>query len=76
MHEVRAAVKHIAGENEHVVDLRGLYADLETHSVRFDAVADFGVKDLDQLREDLERACSAEYPEWRFEVRVLLHVAD
>jgi hypothetical protein len=34
------------------------------------------VKDLDQLREDLEKACSAEYPEWRFEVRVLLHVAD
>ena len=52
MHEVRAAVKRIAGENEHVVDLRGLYADLETRNVRFDAVADFGVKDLDQLREE------------------------
>ena len=76
VHEVREAVKRIAGASEHVVELRGLYADLETRSVRFDAVADFSVKDLDQLREDLEKACSAEYPEWRFEVRVLLHVAD
>lgn len=74
--ELRAKVGRIAFESGRVVELRGFYADSQTHTVRFDAVADFGSGDIEQLRTQIVKTCKTECPGWDFEVRVLWHVGD
>lgn len=74
--EVRATVGRIVWGHDHIVELRGLYADTTTHTVRFDAVAEFGVEDTESLRTHIVEACQQACPGWSFEARVLPDVGD
>ncbi len=73
---IRAAIGSIVWRHKHVVEMRGLYVDPATSTVRFDAVAEFGTHDLDQLRSQIISACQNAYPEWSFEIRVTPDAAD
>lgn len=73
---VRNALGRIVWKNEHVVDLSGLYVEPATRTARFDAIADFEVKDLDQLQARIVESCMSEFPDWQFDVRALRHVGD
>lgn len=73
---VRADVGRIVWKHDHVVDLRGLYVDPNTCTVRFDAIKEYGPEDRDELRDAIVRACEEQHPGWTFDVRVLPNAAD
>ncbi|MBR3327623.1 MAG: cation transporter [Atopobiaceae bacterium] len=74
--ELRATVGRIVWRRDHVVDMRGLYIDVDAQTVRFDAVVDFEVEDLKELRAQIIAACEKDCPGWTFDVRVLPDVGD
>lgn len=77
--EIRAAVGRVVWRNEQVIEMRGLYADPQTSTVRFDAVVNFedlGAQGPEIIRENIVRACEAECPGWTFEARVVPHIGD
>lgn len=74
--DVRSAVGRIVWGHEHVVELRGLYVDVDTHTVRFDAIVEFGVRDRNKVRAQIISACEECCPDWTFEARVLPDVGD
>lgn len=74
--EVRATVGRIVWGHDHIVELRGLYVDSATHAVRFDAIVEFGVQDVEALRTQIVEACQQACPGWAFEARVLPDVGD
>ncbi len=58
------------------MELRGLNVDSEKQLARFDAVADYGEDDLEELRAALVARCSEALPGWTFEARVLPDMGD
>lgn len=74
--KVRAAVGRIVWCHEHVLELRGLYVDAATSTVRLDAIVEFGVESLGELREQIVRKCEESLPGWNFDIRVLPDVGD
>lgn len=72
----RSAIGAIVWAHDHVVELRGLYVDQQRQLARFDAVADYGERDLEKLRATLVESCEAALPGWSFEVRVLPDIGD
>ncbi len=73
---VRADVGRIVWQHDHVVDLRGLYVDPDTLTVRFDAVKEYGPEDRHELHDEIVRACKEQHPSWTFDVRVLPDASD
>ncbi len=76
LREIRTAVSHIVWSNDNVVDLRGLYVDSNTSTVRFDAIVKFGSGDRTELQTQLLAACEAECPGWKFDIRVIPEFGD
>lgn len=74
--EIRATVGSIVWKHDHVVELRGLYVDETSSTVRFDAVVEFGLEAADELRDSIVAACKEEYPDWSFDARVIPDVGD
>lgn len=74
--KVRAAVARIVWRHDHVVELRGLYIDPQTHTVRFDAIVEFGSRKIADQRAEIAEACAKACPGWTFEIRVLPDVGD
>lgn len=74
--EVRATVARIVWGHEHVIELRGLYVDAETHTIRFDAITGFGAGKREALSKELLETCTAACPGWEFKVRVIPHFSD
>lgn len=74
--KVRAAVGRVVWGNDDVVEMRGLYADPQTHIVRFDAITKFETADLNLLRKQIIEDCEQVCPGWDFEVRVMHHIGD
>lgn len=72
----RAKVSRVLWSHEHIVEVRGLFLDARHKTCRFDAVADFSVRDLAALEEELRDACRQVLPEFSFEPRVRRDVGD
>jgi cation diffusion facilitator family transporter len=73
---VRADVGRIVWGHDHVVELRGLYIDPATSTVRFDAIKEYGPDDRDELCDSIMRECKELHPDWTFDVRVLPDAGD
>ena len=74
--EVRSTVGRIVWSQDHVVELRSLYVDPATRSVRLDAAVELGYNDYQAVRASIESACTEALPDWTFDVRALPDVAD
>ena len=73
---IRSTIGRIVWSNDHIVELRGLYVDPETQTIRFDAVMEFCDVNPDELREEIRAACQTEYPDWTFTLRVIPDIGD
>lgn len=73
---VRSSIGRIVWSHDHVVELRGLYVDPTTSTVRFDAVMEFRSVNEEELHAQLLEACKAEYPDWTFVIRVMPDIGD
>ena len=74
--KIRADIGRIVWLHDHVVELNGLYVDTITSTIRFDAVASFDTPNTNELHAELVSECSERYPDWDFDIRVLLDVGD
>lgn len=74
--DIRSIVGRIVWGHDHVVDLRGLFVNPDTRSVRFDAIVDYGVKDRNRYCTQITEACENGCPGWSFDVRVIPDVGD
>lgn len=74
--DIRATIGRIVWQHEHVVELRGLYMDPNTHVARFDAIIEFGTYDPLELRDQIVANCEAKCPDWTFEARVIPEIGD
>lgn len=73
---VRAAIARVVWGHEHVVELRGLYVDPATSTIRFDAVADFGTTSAQELLSQVTTKCQESCPGWSINARVIPDVGD
>lgn len=73
---VRAKVGRIVWGQEHVVELRGLYVDIEHQLVRLDAIVELGFTDFDSVRASILAECGAILPGWQFQLRVIPDITD
>lgn len=72
----RAKVARLLWSHEHVIEVRGLYLDPERKACRFDAVADYSVKDVRELKKELRAICEEALPGYEVEPRVLTQIGD
>lgn len=63
----RAKMARLLWRHEHVVEVRGLYLDMEQKACRFDAVADYSVKDAYALKNELRVICEEAMPGYEIE---------
>ena len=74
--ETRMAIAQTVWLHEDVLELRGLYVNPATATVRFDAISDFDSGDTEELRQELVRSCEEVAPGWTIEARVLPDIGD
>lgn len=74
--EARAKVARILWGNEHIIEVCGLFMDMERMTCRFDAVVDFGVRDMAAFEDELREACEAALPGFSVTSRVRPNVGD
>ena len=72
----RAKVARLLWSHEHVIEVRGLYLDMEQKTCRFDAVADYSVRDVSALKKELRTICEEALPDYEIEPRVLTGLGD
>ncbi len=74
--KLRAKVSRLLWSNEHIIEVRGLIVNLEDKICRFDAVADYSVRDIAAFEEELRLACQETLPNMSFELRVRRNIGD
>lgn len=74
--KIRGTIGRVVWSHEHVLELRGLYVDPEEHSIRFDAIVEFGSGDRPELRQRITKACEAACPGWSIDARVIPDFGD
>lgn len=73
-HQARAEIGRIVWMHDDIVELRGLFVDVEKRLARFDAVAGFGCKEVSDLRGELVSECESALPGWTIEARILADI--
>ena len=76
LRKVRAAIARAVWSLGHVVELRGLYVDKASSTVRFDAIVEFGSGDINELQAQAVEACEAACPGWNIVARVIPDISD
>ena len=75
-HAIRALVKRIAEENEEIINVHAIYADLEHKVISFDMVSDFAVKDKAALGERIKNEINLIYPDYQVHINYDVDYSD
>lgn len=74
--EARATISRVLWGYEHIIEVCGLFMDMERKTCRFDAIVDFTVRDISAFENEVRGACEAALPEFSCTGRVRPYVGD